>query len=1205
MHIKNITIAGFKSYRDQSFDTPFSAAHNVIVGKNGSGKSNFFGAIQFVLSEKYATLRQNERKDLLHAGAGAPVMSAYVEITFDNSDGRLVLPGMSETTEVNIRRTVGVQKDEFRVNDKGFSAADVRQLLESAGFSASNPYYIVEQGRIIHLTNMSETERLDLLKEVAGTKVYEERRAESTRILEETTEKRKKIDENIDKLKARLQEVEAEREEWKKYQALEKQRKGLEFTLYNTELTSARTEMNELEQQRTEVAGTYDKQFAKSVQIHTDIKAAERAAHDLSRQITAMERERKLLDNERIEILRRRAKLDLSLQEARDLVGDADGERKNLSKEAQDLTKAVEKGKKDLTTKQSQFDAKSSVCEQAEKDLVGLETRMKQMQTKRGQRKLFKNKAERDAWLQEEIDKNKQFVAQHKKDLAKIAEQERSIQEALKTDEELAEKRRTDVTKNDAAITEKESNRLAALKQRDDLHAERRELFQRIHEAETRLRKVTEEKDRQQSTLNKAMGSHDIRTGLRTVQEVLNEMGEKDKSIRKAVHGPIIELMKVDPRFFTAVEVTVGNALYNVVVDSFDTSAKILDYMNRNKKPGRVTFLPLDTCIGKKKDIPTTRDVTPLISHAQFDDKYKGVFYELLGRTAVASSLSAAAEASKQYDCDAITLDGDQINRKGGVHGGFMQRASRLQAFLDGERLNSELNEATKALDALKKDLVDVEQRMAKVMQTVENAAGQSTTLRDTIEEERRETRQAYERIARHQQQLVLIRESKHTAERTLEASSETVKLLTEEMSSNFKAEFGSEEERELEKLHTQVTADRTEASKKRSEVTTLATEIQVLEGTLGNMRRRLDAIQERISKLSHNAAHVDKEHLTSEDKTVSAQLVRVEGRISAIDKEITALTRAKQKHDEVIQDHTTAEATMSKAFNSEREELEKYNAKRALLASRIEDCNLKIRKLGAIPNDVAQYEGMPVARIMAQLKKIAVDLRSFAHVNKKALEQYSALSEAHDDLCSKRDTNEHELSSIHEMMLKLDSQKDQAIERTVKQVQFQFEKVFHELVTARGASAELQLLKTKETARKQGVEAYVGVRVRVCFGIGSPVTELSQLSGGQKSLVALALIFAIQRCDPAPFYIFDEIDAALDEDYRTAVAAMIQRQSKEAQFITATFKTEMLDVADKVYCIQFRNRVSRVLEVTKDEAAVVLRQAALSEKRDRDDMES
>src|SRR6201992_2171224 len=192
------------SYKEQTAIEPFSPKHNVIVGRNGSGKSNFFAAIRFVLSDAYTQLSREERQALLHEGSGSAVMSAYVEIIFDNSDERFP----TGKPELVLRRTIGQKKDEYSLDRKNATRSDVMNLLESAGFSRSNPYYIVPQGRVTALTNMKDVERLDLLKEVAGTQVYEARRTESLKIMQETDNKRSKIDETLIWIKDRLDTLE-------------------------------------------------------------------------------------------------------------------------------------------------------------------------------------------------------------------------------------------------------------------------------------------------------------------------------------------------------------------------------------------------------------------------------------------------------------------------------------------------------------------------------------------------------------------------------------------------------------------------------------------------------------------------------------------------------------------------------------------------------------------------------------------------------------------------------------------------------------------------------------------------------------------------------------------------------------------------------------------------------------------------------------
>jgi structural maintenance of chromosome 3 (chondroitin sulfate proteoglycan 6) len=249
MHIKQVIISGFRSFRNQGEIEPFSPKHNVIVGRNGSGKSNFFNAIQFVLvAPRFANLRQEDRQLLLHEGAGSSVMSAYVEIVFDNTDGRLSV----DSDEVILRRTIGHKKDEFFLNRKRIQKSEVISLLESAGFSKSNPYYIVQQGKVANLCVMRDKDRLNLLKEIAGTTVYEERREESLKILLDTTHKQERIGEVLTFIEERLGELEREKEELKEYDHLDKKRRALQYTLYDKELRKLTGQLEAVEATRGE-----------------------------------------------------------------------------------------------------------------------------------------------------------------------------------------------------------------------------------------------------------------------------------------------------------------------------------------------------------------------------------------------------------------------------------------------------------------------------------------------------------------------------------------------------------------------------------------------------------------------------------------------------------------------------------------------------------------------------------------------------------------------------------------------------------------------------------------------------------------------------------------------------------------------------------------------------------------------------------------
>lgn len=279
---------------------------------------------------------------------------------------------------------------------------------------------------------------------------------------------------------------------------------------------------------------------------------------------------------------------------------------------------------------------------------------------------------------------------------------------------------------------------------------------------------------------------------------------------------------------------------------------------------------------------------------------------------------------------------------------------------------------------------------------------------------------------------------------------------------------------------------------------------------------------------------------------------------------------------------------------------MEKTANKKSLLVKKKDECMRKIRELGSLPAEAFQkYSKVNLKALWKKLHDCNEELKKYSHVNKKALDQFVNFSEQKEKLLKRKDELDKGYQSIVELMEVLEHRKHEAILFTFKQVTHYFTEVFKELVPHGKATL---VMKTDESANRQDddddssasssqrqvpqVDQFSGISIRVSFtGKSAETREMNQLSGGQKSLVALTMIFAIQKCDPAPFYLFDEIDQALDPQYRKAVAEMIKKLANKAQFITTTFRPELLETADKFYGVKFNHKVSKISAISADEA--------------------
>jgi structural maintenance of chromosome 3 (chondroitin sulfate proteoglycan 6) len=329
--------------------------------------------------------------------------------------------------------------------------------------------------------------------------------------------------------------------------------------------------------------------------------------------------------------------------------------------------------------------------------------------------------------------------------------------------------------------------------------------------------------------------------------------------------------------------------------------------------------------------------------------------------------------------------------------------------------------------------------------------------------------------------------------------------------------------------------------------------------------------------------------------------IARLAKQIEALEVAIEAHERDRKQQQEQASALQEENRKAAKQIEQDSKRLERSMQKKALLLQKKELCNRNIRELGVLPEEAfSKYVSTASDALVRKLHKVNEKLKGFSHVNKKAFDQYTNFTKQKDTLLKRRDDLDQSQTSIQELIEVLDQRKDEAIERTFKQVSKAFAEVFEKLVpSGRGRLViqrkvdaqddEMDGDEEEAEARRRSVENYVGVAISVSFNARdagpSQQQRIQQLSGGQKSLCALALIFAIQKCDPAPFYLMDEVDAALDAQYRTAVAAMLQEMSEEGQFICTTFRPEMLAEGDQFFGVFFENKVSSVKPITKQDA--------------------
>ncbi|KAG0071610.1 Structural maintenance of chromosomes protein 3 [Linnemannia elongata] len=1166
-----IIIQGFKSYKNQTVIEPFSGEHNVI-------------AIRFVLSDAYTNMGREERQSLLHEGSGEATMSAYVEIIFDNSDNRFP----TGRDELVMRRTIGLKKDEYSMDKKSATKADVMNMLESAGFSRSNPYYIVPQGRITSLTNAKDNERLQLLKEVAGTRVYETRRQESLKIIAETDTKRKNIEELLTYIEQRLEELEEEKEELKLYQEHDRRRRCLEYTIYSREQKDVTEALEEMEADHRQELDGSNQQQKDLEDKEARISRLEAEIAEQKQNIELLQAEKRQLDHEMESAIKVKAQIELRIKDHEENVDMSSETKRRNQEELIVIQREIEAKEQELLQVVPEYQNREAEERQLREELEETELQRQTLYSKQGRSGQFQSKAQRDEWIRKEMSDIQQAIIGHtalstqaESDLQTSKAQLVQATEKIKNVREQEMARRSE---NEALSAE-----LLTLKaERDKLTDQRKDLWREDAKMDSILNNLREEHRKSERMLGASMDKN-TSAGLAAVNHITKTLN------LTGVYGPLYELFDVEDEYDTAVNMIAGASLFHVVVDTDETASRVLDALNK-EKAGRVTFMPLNRLNPHASTYPEANDAIPMIKKLNFDPKYSKAFEQVFGRALICRTLEIAATYSRSYNLNGITLDGDRVDRKGALTGGYQDtRNSRLSSIKTIKTYNLKYNAATERGQAVKVEIANLDQRITTLLNRIQLIDVRRKQLADKRDENAAE----YRALVKDEAALKESVEAKEKTLRDIQADLKSLQTqlqaLDDELKSEMVQTLSAAEHRLLGELIAKADSLKERLSVLATERSKLGTRKNILEITLGsNLRPRLDELRDKIEHgNSLNDEGLEKRH--QDLALIGKALDEIKGRTQEIDDELERVEKDVTDRESSLEKARTEQQDESRQMRKSLKGAEKYVSRRNLLLHKKEDCIKNIRELGVLPEEAFEkYKNTPSQKLLKYIHRVNEELKKYSHVNKKAFEQYSNFTKQRDALLQRRDELDVSEAAIQELIQTLDQRKDEAIERTFKQVAKNFSEVFLKLVPA-GRGKLIMQRRMDETQDEDEedddheasvIDNYTGIAIQVSFN--SKMNEglrMQQLSGGQKSLVALTLIFAIQQCDPAPFYLFDEIDANLDAAHRTAVAAMIHSLSEHAQFITTTFRPEMLANADKFYGVTFQNKVSLVNAITKEDA--------------------
>ena len=1160
-------------------------------------------------------------------------------------------------SDVVVRRTVGMKKDEYLLNNKRADMQDVINLFETIGFSRCNPYNIVLQGQVEQLTAMSPSDRLGLIKDIAGASLYDDKKEESEKLLTETEVKMEKVAEVIASLEDRISSLGAEKEELMAYQSADKRRRALEHRSRDLEMESVERKSLKLEVQRTSLASQSTAHYATINDLENNIETNESLLREMQKKREMAESRYSEASSELAHLTTLNGKLSLELGEI-----DQDSQNESRLKTLMETEKAQKEFQ--LSSKESLLTRATNTYQLAlseEKRLKAeadeADRQVKELQSKKGRTK-FSTKKERDSALNKEISHLQDSIKVRRNQTDAI---ESSIAELQKEEASLDEKTKNRANRHAELMdtVTSSTNELASAKKKRDTWADSRK-------AAWQEQKATEE----DIFAKRAMLAHHQKqvhsTLPRELVAGLEAVAKLEVPQGQTVYGPLIDLIEIPEHCWTAAEVTAGNSLFHVLVDTDSTASWVLNQLQRQNL-GRVTCIPLNRVMAADyvADLQPELDAKNIAATAMTSlvkprvVTFQPALNQVFGKSLLCADLPLAVELSREYKCACVTLDGNQVNSKGALTGGFIDdRVHRIRSSAQITKLSLEIKSLEEKLKKLRVDAAVMDDRITSSIKEMAESERQRATALYELEAFSEMTRSLHRELLSTREALNKRRVASDENEAVIQQMTKTRDALSSERDTPMAAQLTDSEAEILATLSASLAGLESRLLDALSKRANAEFDKKSLEEEIeGQLRPQLGDLESKLAEITMKSviggdlsialggggvggsSMIESSHHSSSfggsvggslafGRSASALgslsqvalgtrasfLAEIESNQSKIDDlkiQMSSLESEIATYKAQISNLLTTLASDKDALSTAlkraaqvSEDIEKLFGEMASVQSKKEDLQKRLREIGILPTALGaggqewmdEYGRLTLEQCRDELVKEKQKLARFDHVNKKALDQFLSFTEEKEKFATRKEQMEREHAAIQRLIQSLDMQKDNAVLLTFKGISKSFTTTFANICPGGTATMVMKDREVEAPGEAGGRrKEFVGIDLRVSFtpGVHKEGPAIRQLSGGQRTVTSLSLIFAIQQSDRAPFYIFDEIDPALDDRYRASIAKMIQIIAKDGyQFVIVTHRPEMVQIADKSYVVSFSNRSSEIHAVDSETALEIVAQA-------------
>ena len=1177
MYLKALEIQGFKSFPDKTV-LAFGSDITAVVGPNGSGKSNISDAIRWVMGEQSTrALRGAKMEDVIFNGTEKRKGLGFAEVTLVLDNTERIFP-MEETEVAVTRRYYRSGESEYYINRRACRLKDINELFMDTGLGREG-YSIIGQGRIDEILSVKSADRREVFEEAAGISRFRHRKEEAERKLERTDENLVRINDKIDELELQVEPLRAQAEKTKKYLVLRDELKGLEISVWLEQLekiragsVKLRSDLDGAVRQRDEARDEVERLYAESEQLGSQMRDKDLQAEELRGKQSGMDEQVHSCENG-IALLK--------------------NDIKNNSENAQRIRRELEQQEGRAGSIAAQIEERKGRLDEIERDMAACQERIDALaQSTRevlGSAGTLNDELER---LQERERLETASAGEARELLSALAA---AAQELYDREEKLCQELQEEEDKSAQARAALDGTKKELEKVTEDRDAARNVISGYQMRLQSRQRKLDQAQEKHRRL---QMDENNLNSRIKMLAEMekLYEgyskavklvMGEAERNGLRGIRGPVAGLLHVPDQYAVAIEIALGGAMQNLVVERDEDGKNAINYLKR-RDGGRATFLPMNTvrpadfrdrAVEQEDGFVGMGDA--IIS---FDKQYANIFSNLLGRVVIARDMDKAMAMARKFGhrFRIVTLDGQVLNAGGSMTGGSVSRsAGILSRANELERLNQqkdglaadlktaadelaktqrEVTAAQYELDAATAQLREAEDAVLKYTERTDSAAaqladielrrqtlaGERGQVRRRMEENTQNTAQAKARIEELEGSAAALRAESEAKAQGRTALQDKVAKLNEESAQHSARMAGLEGEQsalrqsidELERLRDDLSGDTASRTAMIGE----------FEQQNDYLMRRIREEEERLQTLKAAS-----QEGSAAIRRLNDEKLALEGRRNQTDRQ------ARDKNNELI------------AMEREVSFLEQKAAANAMEESAILDKlweNYELSHEAARSQRVELESVQKAQRRIGELKK---SISALGSINPDAVEEFNRVNERYTYFTGQRDDVARAKKELEDIIAQITGEMTGIFKEQFALIDQEFRRAFTELFG--GGKAEL-LLDDPEDVLGCGIEIKAQPP-------GKTIQHMSSLSGGERALIAIALYFAILKVRPTPFCVMDEIEAALDESNVVRYARYMRRMSGKTQFIVITHRRGTMEEADVLYGVTMQEKgVSRMLTI-------------------------